>query len=83
MWTEILLFKKISTHLLSNRIKDLVIDAVIKKNKEEEEEDEEESPRRRDKKEKINEKKKNKAGYTATDVACGWAGALRVGRGRI
>ena len=25
----------------------------------------------------------NKAGYTAAEVACGWAGAVRVGRGRI
>ena len=27
-------------------------------------------------KDKKNEKKKNKAGYTATPVACGWAGAI-------
>ena len=25
----------------------------------------------------------NKAGYTAAEVACGWAGAVRVSRGRI
>ena len=28
------------------------------------------------KKKKKTEKKKNKAGYTATPVACGWAGAI-------
>ena len=31
---------------------------------------------RKKKKNKMNKEKKNKAGYTATEVACGWAGTI-------
>ena len=32
--------------------------------------------KKKERKEDRGKKKKNKAGYTATEVACGWAGAI-------
>ena len=55
----------------------------IRRKGKEGEEDEEKKKRIEEEDEEKMKKKKNKAGYTAAEVACGWAGAVRVGRGRI